>query len=54
MPKLLFCVYCGCAAEGNYSIHEHGFCDGEEVPLCDECGSGGIPFVRGHLAAHSE
>jgi hypothetical protein len=35
------CVYCGGPAEGNYSIHRDGFCEGPEVDLCDE--HGGYP-----------
>lgn len=32
------CAYCGRPAEGNYSIHRDGFCDGPEVDLCDAHG----------------
>lgn len=33
-----FCFCCGNPSQGNYAIHQHGFCDGPEVPLCDDCG----------------
>ena len=33
------CAYCGKPAEGNFLVHRDGFCDGPDVPLCDECGS---------------
>lgn len=47
------CAACGALAEGNYSIEEHGFADGEEVELCDACGSGELPTMeelRGQIA----
>lgn len=37
------CAYCGRPAEGNYSIHRDGFCEGPEVPLCDAHGSEPTP-----------
>ena len=39
------CVYCGAPAEGNYSIHRDGFCEGPEVPLCDACGAHETPTL---------
>lgn len=40
------CAACGCEDEGNYSIHRDGFCEGPEVPLCDECGGDVIPTCQ--------
>jgi ribosomal protein L24E len=32
------CAFCSEPAEGNYSVHRDGFCEGPEVELCDACG----------------
>jgi len=37
------CAYCGGPAQGNYSLHRDGFCQGPEVDLCDHCGSRPTP-----------
>jgi len=37
------CSFCGEVAEGNYSIHVSPTMEGEEVPLCDECGGSPTP-----------
>lgn len=37
------CANCGKHAEGNYSIHDTIEMDGEEVSLCDACGSEPLP-----------
>lgn len=39
----LICVYCEKEAEGEYSIHRDGFCEGPEVPLCNDCGGSEYP-----------
>jgi hypothetical protein len=39
------CAACGAPAQGNYSIHRDGFCDGPEVPLCNGCGSEETPTL---------
>ncbi len=33
------CVYCEKPSEDNYAIHKDSSMEGEEVPLCDACGS---------------
>jgi hypothetical protein len=40
------CAYCGSAADGAYSIHRDGFCEGPEVPLCNACGATESPTLR--------
>ena len=37
------CVFCGRPSEGIYAIHKDSSMDGEEVPLCDACGSKPTP-----------
>jgi len=37
------CVYCDGPAEGKYSIHRDGFCEGPQVPLCNFCGGDPSP-----------
>jgi hypothetical protein len=37
------CAWCGGPSEGEHSIHRDGFCEGPEVPLCNEHGSMPIP-----------
>lgn len=37
------CAYCGGPAQGNFSLHRDGFCQGPQVDLCDNCGSGSTP-----------
>ncbi len=39
------CVYCGRAAEGNFSVHRDGMGVGPVVPLCDACGSNYEPTL---------
>jgi hypothetical protein len=41
-----FCAYCHKPAEGRYSVHRDGFCEGPQVPLCDACGSGNQPSLH--------
>ena len=48
------CVYCGKAAEGNFSIHRDGFDVGPEVPLCDACGQDETPTLDEIWARISE
>lgn len=48
------CVYCGSAAQGNYSIHRDGFGVGPEVPLCDDCGGYEYPTCAQIWARISE
>lgn len=37
------CAACGKPAEGNFSIHRDGFCEGPEVSLCNACGRAETP-----------
>lgn len=39
------CAYCGKPAEGNFSVHRDGLCDGPEVDLCDACGEHETPTL---------
>ena len=45
MSKRLTCAYCGKPAQGNYSVHRDGFCEGPEVPLCNGCGQSRFPSL---------
>ncbi len=39
------CAACGKPSEKQYAIHQHAFCDGPEVWICNACGSKPTPAL---------
>lgn len=42
----LECAFCGKPHQGNYALDRDGFCEGPQVPLCDDCGAHETPTMH--------